>query len=312
VPIKVNRLGAGKPLGFDLYHATPRAGRIMFLDGQNSFSENLKSRLLGAGAEVYIVRDDASKYYRHLEERLEPGTGDLSDPREAAAIATDVCRALLKRVFERPEEMALQRVERVVQAITRLVLHSDEAFRVLLELASHDHYTYTHSCNVGILSIGLTKRLGEQALGSEIEGVGAAFFFHDIGKTQIGPDLLNKPGPLNPSEEHEMRQHVKLGLEILKRRGTLSPETETIVSHHHGRFDGGGYLEGRAATNIPPLARVCAITDVFDALTSDRAYRPRYDPFQAMRLMVDNMAGCFDPLFLKRFILMFKELGYQR
>jgi len=159
-----------------------------------------------------------------------------------------------------------------------------------------DPYTRGHSDRVGSLAAALGLELG---MGTrELEILQDASVLHDIGKIGVPNEVLNKPGPLTPEEFEEMKKHVRYGHMILS---PLSiPELLDITLFHHERVDGKGYLEGR--TDYPILVRVLQIADVWDALTSDRPYRPAMSFAEARKLMntQENRFG-FDPEILETF-----------
>jgi HD-GYP domain-containing protein (c-di-GMP phosphodiesterase class II) len=159
-----------------------------------------------------------------------------------------------------------------------------------------DPYTRGHSDRVGSLATALGIELGLET--RELEILQDASVLHDIGKIGVPKEVLNKPGPLTPEEFEEMKNHVRYGHTILS---PLSiPELSDITLFHHERVDGKGYLEGR--TDYPILVRVLQIADVWDALTSDRPYRPAMSFAEARKLMntQENRFG-FDAEILETF-----------
>ena len=118
----------------------------------------------------------------------------------------------------------MAQAKEVVHKTTDLIFKSEEARKTLFSLAGHDYYTYTHSCNVGIFGTGLAKALMGGMETSRARKLGLAFFFHDIGKIEIDPDIIQKPGPLTHQEWEEMKRHPQLGLKLLDKFNLLTPE----------------------------------------------------------------------------------------
>jgi putative two-component system response regulator len=160
-----------------------------------------------------------------------------------------------------------------------------------------DPHTHGHSERVGSLAAALGLELGLNS--RELEILQDASVLHDIGKVGIRKEVLNKPGRLTPEEFEEVKQHVVFGYNILK--PLAIPELLDITLYHHERIDGKGYPEGRI--EIPLLVRVLQTADVWDALTSDRPYRPAMSYAEARELMDSrkNVFG-FDPAIMETFL----------
>ncbi|MBZ0257043.1 HD domain-containing protein, partial [bacterium] len=134
---------------------------------------------------------------------------------------------------------------------------------------------------------------------------GSAFFLHDIGKTEIPYRILSKPGRLTDEEMEIMREHPLRGLRILKEAGELSEECSVIVSQHHERNDGSGYPYGLTGNQIHEYGKICAIADVFDALTMERSYKKPLTTFEALQIMKEKMPGHFDVELFRKFVQLF-------
>jgi HD-GYP domain-containing protein (c-di-GMP phosphodiesterase class II) len=130
---------------------------------------------------------------------------------------------------------------------------------------------------------------------------------HDVGKIGISDRILQKPGPLTPEERRVMEEHPLLGYEMLRDVAFLSGEGLAVVRNHHERWDGTGYPSGRAGEEIPLEARVLAVADAFDAMTSDRPYRRALSHGEALA-EVERCAGTqFDPAIARLFLELFAE-----
>jgi HD-GYP domain-containing protein (c-di-GMP phosphodiesterase class II) len=148
----------------------------------------------------------------------------------------------------------------------------------VLDIRTHDDYTFAHSVNVCSFAILVGISMGLNNLALREMGVGA--LMHDLGKTLIPQEVLNKPGKLTEEEYEMVKLHAFDGFNILKHQeiGLLSAH---ISLQHHERFDGTGYPRGLAGEDIHPYARIVAVADVYDAMVSDRIYRPRFLPHDA-------------------------------
>lgn len=136
---------------------------------------------------------------------------------------------------------------------------------------------------------------------AEIEAIKAASLLHDVGKLAIPEHILNKPGKLTPSEYEIMKRHAPIGADILSVIGFPYPVVP-IVRHHHENWDGSGYPDGLSGEAIPIGARILAVVDCFDALTSDRPYRPRLDDRDALQILQDRRGSMYDPGVVDAFV----------
>lgn len=161
-----------------------------------------------------------------------------------------------------------------------------------------DPVTYKHSLNVARYSSRFVKFIGCSIDSSVAYYSG---FFHDIGKTEIDNIILQKNGSLNSSEYAEVKKHVSIGHKILQ-KAKLPAEISSAALYHHEKFNGSGYPYGLKKYEIPLIARIISICDVFDALTSDRPYRNGYPIKQALDIMY-NSKDMFDKDLLPLFFL---------
>lgn len=198
----------------------------------------------------------------------------------------------------------------VILSLNRsLFLHAERLLRANLEMlevlgsaiAKRDSDTDTHNYRVTWYAVRLAESVGLDRTMMQCLIKGA--FLHDVGKIGISDNILLKPGKLTPEEFSIMQQHVALGLDIIGQSEWLS-EAGDVVRYHHEKFDGSGYLGGLAGEAIPLVARIFAIVDVFDALTSKRPYKDPMPLAQAIAILNEGTGLHFDPDLLARFCAM--------
>ena len=143
---------------------------------------------------------------------------------------------------------------------------------------------------------------------AQIKAVEAAALLHDMGKLAVPEYILNKPGPLTPAEFEKMKLHASVGADILSAIEFPYPVVP-IVRHHHENWDGTGYPDGLKGSDIPIGARILSVVDCFDALTSDRPYRPRLSDTDALRILSERRATMYDPLVIDTFAQVYREIA---
>jgi len=165
-----------------------------------------------------------------------------------------------------------------------------------------DQVTHDHTRRVQDQTVRLARALAVEDEG-EIQAIKAAALLHDVGKLAIPEHILNKPGRLTPAEFDIMKRHAPIGADILAVIG-LPYDVAPIVRHHHESWDGTGYPDGLSGDRIPIGARIIAVVDCFDALTSDRPYRPRMTDRDAFQILSDRRGKMYDPQVVDAFFAM--------
>jgi putative nucleotidyltransferase with HDIG domain len=180
----------------------------------------------------------------------------------------------------------------VIEEVESAIARNPAALLSVLRLKNKDDYTYLHSVAVAALMMALGSRLG--FAGAELTELGLAGLLHDIGKVGIPDATLNKPGRLEPLEWASVRQHPEIGWDILRRESAAPPVALDVCLHHHEKVDGSGYPHKLGGEAISRVARMGAICDVYDAITSDRPYKRGWEPAEAIRRMAEWQEGHFD------------------
>ena len=232
-------------------------------------------------------------------------SGQLPPSRGAVPITEELARAA--RVCAQSKEAVtsmfrearmgnavdLQGVSEVVQEISDSLARNDRALISLARLKTADDYTYMHSVAVCAMMAALARQLGLPE--AEVRAAGIAGLLHDMGKALLPIELLNKPGKLTPAEFAVVRTHPERGHRLLSKGGNVDAMALDVCLHHHEKFDGSGYPKGLKDAQISLHAKMGAVCDVYDAITSNRPYKTGWDPAESMRMMGQWAAdGHFD------------------
>ncbi|XAH21181.1 HD-GYP domain-containing protein [Xylophilus sp. GW821-FHT01B05] len=187
----------------------------------------------------------------------------------------------------------------LVEDIAASVARNPAAFVSMVRLKALDDYTYMHSVAVCALMVALGQQLGWPE--AQVREAGMGGLMHDLGKALMPLEVLNKPGSLTEHEFGIMKGHPEEGWRLLREAGTASETVCDVALHHHEKYDGAGYPHQLAGEGIGVYARMGALCDVYDAVTSLRSYKAAWDPALAMRRMA-SWKGHFDPVLTQAFI----------
>lgn len=205
-------------------------------------------------------------------------------------------------------KMALGRVEDAVthvEAVNKLYLSTIETLATAID--AKDQVTHGHIRRVQRFALGLARKVGVQDK-LQLQALEAAALLHDMGKIAVPEHILNKPSKLTAGEFEKMKLHASIGADILSSIKFPYPVVP-IVRHHHENWDGTGYPDGLRGTEIPFGARILAVVDCFDALTSDRPYRPRMSDADAISILMERRGRMYDPLIVDTFVAAKDELA---
>ena len=260
-----------------------------------------------SGTEIPVPEEGEFNPMDQISEELRAAIENtLIPPQTKAKAVYDHSIRMMDNVLEKPSAENILSGKKMIYDIVDHILEDDDTAKNLSQITSHDYYTYTHSVNVGLLSVLLAKSVFKESVEQNMRELGAGFFLHDLGKCDVPASIINKPGKLTPEEWKIMRTHTSRGNKILAQANQLSKECGLIVTQHHERANGSGYPFGLRGGDIHVYARICTIADVYDALTSMRAYKKKLPTLEALRIMRDEMITHFNRDLFEAFILLFK------
>jgi putative nucleotidyltransferase with HDIG domain len=228
------------------------------------------------------------------------------DYREAVKVAEPVwreARAVSIRMLDAVkfgQELNVGEVRQAVGECVESVLKHPAASLWLARIKQRDHYTAEHCLRVSLYAIALGKELGMLPL--ELEELGVCGMLHDVGKIKVPDEILNKPGRLTEEEFRIMQAHTTYGWQLLMGNSEVPPAAVDVAHTHHERLDGKGYPRQLPAQRIPFKAKIIAVVDAYDAITSDRAYSEGRSSLEALRILFEAKGTQFDEEVVLAFI----------
>lgn len=289
--VRINSLIPGKALSFNLYVKINNKLNLYVRDGDRL--EREKINLLNSrdsGQIFYVSETERQAYKDYVQQQML--AGDLN-VQQKALILRESSMTLVEELFESPDvHNALENSKPIIKDFVEFMKAEPEAMANLISLSSHDFYTYNHSLDVSVYSLGLAEALAFSP--AQLEELGIAALFHDIGKRQISLDILCKKGPLSDAEWAQMQKHPQYGLTILDDE-KVTEGVRAACFEHHESFTGNGYPQQLTGEEIHPFARIVAITDTYDAMTTQRSYNVPLKPLDAVEMMKSKLAGRYDP-----------------
>lgn len=294
VAIPVETLGPRDILDFDLYLCPSGDNApVLYREAKNPLEESDLAGLSSQGVQtVYIPADQCRSYQRYLR-KVVLRNGRLRPP-QRFALLKKANRAIFESAFRSgvPTRM-IDFAEEFGRQLGEVVCDRDTVLAHLLSVMDHDYLTYTHLTNVCTYTVALAHWLGMTRPG-EIGMIAVGALLHDYGKRHVPPVILNKMDRLTPSEREIIRGHVLAGFAAFCVQETVQWGQLMMIYQHHERINGRGYPVGLTGEEIHPWAKMCAIADVFDALTSVRPYRPANPVEDVLEYLQERAGSDFD------------------
>ncbi len=281
-------------------------GKILLAEGTlltNKIIERLRNwGVTKVGIREDDVKPDFSAFNKPFTEEERLFRGEYTRAVGTMKLTFDAVRKFKKipgREMNRMVDQTLVPLVSTVGAVN--YLHQDKPI---------DDYTFFHSVNTAIIAGVVAQWLGYQA--EEIREIVAAGLLHDVGKTQIPLEILNKPGKLNHEEMKVMQLHATYSYKLISESGDFSSNVALAALQHHERLDGTGYPAKVLSRKIHPYAKLVALADIYDAMTSDRVYREKVTPFEVVETLIQDMFGKLDPDMCSVFLKNLKDhfIGY--
>lgn len=312
IPIRVASIRLDVATNFDLYlQIRPGDPLVLYARRHAPFKEDSLRRLEQSNVQLlYIEVKDETGYSRYLENHLQDILqDDTVNDDEKARILHFSAQSVIKEVLDNPHmDGAFKRSNAVVNTTVGYLIGQPGALRSLVQTASFDYSIYSHSVSGCVYSLALAQRLGLSSP-PRLRDFGSGALLRDVGMSQLDSSIAATPGDISGTQYEILKQHVILGEQLLREEGGMSIIALDVVRHHHERMNGTGYPDGLYGDQISPYARICAIADVFDALSTQRPHRDARGTFDALRLMRAEMSAELDQNLFRAFVEMMGNPG---
>jgi HD-GYP domain-containing protein (c-di-GMP phosphodiesterase class II) len=269
------RFNAG--MRFTTAPAVMQDGYCLYCTERTSFTEHHRKTLMGHGVRFAYIRMVDHARFREQNENCVVSMAN--DPKVAvsktSAMIYETSVELMNELMADPEVLASSpRLEQVSRAVTTVVIKNPTAFSHLFAASHHDFYTATHMVNVGTWMVPLAFEMGITDP-EQLNLICQAGMLHDMGKTAIPPEILNKQGKLAEEEMDLLRGHPEAGYRYLSSVGGIPEIVRRVALEHHERIDGSGYPYRIKGRDMHPASRICAVVDSFDAMTAFRPFKKK-------------------------------------
>jgi len=255
-------------------------GKVLLASGAE-ITEEYKRRLLSNGITEIYIEDEISK--------------DINIPEIVSEEIVSEAKRKVKLLMNNPSLKTSVdgfQIMQVVDKIISSILSNRDIVATLSDIRSVDDYTFSHSVNVCILSLIIGIGFGYSS--NKLRELGVGSILHDIGKVMIPQEILKKPVQLTNEEFEEIKKHTIYGHELIKRIRGITMMASYIILGHHERIDGSGYPYHLKGEYIHKAARIVAVADVYDALTTDRVYRKKLMPHEVIDYITSLASKHFD------------------
>lgn len=299
----------GSQIDFNLFLPNEtKSAMSLFLQSDTAVDGNTKVKLREIEW-LYVDEEDEALYHEYVSRHLQSIAKNSDIPTEQKArYVYQKATETIDAMFNNPESLKnVENTQPVVNNFIDIILNDTSAVESLMKITAHDYYTHTHSINVSIYTLSLGSFLGIS--GKDLEVLGMAAILHDLGKSKIDYEIINKNGKLTDEEFTEMKKHPALGHEIALKLGIEDERILSGIRHHHEKINGGGYPDNLKGDQIGYFARIIGVCDVFDALSTKRSYKDPMSSFNSLLLMKQQMEEHLDMKIVNAFIKMLHAQG---
>lgn len=285
----LNRCQAGTKLGKSIYN---EKGQVLLSSG-TELTDRLIEKLMKYNISTIYIEDEASEGIEIVEsipeELLIKAVNEITDGFKTISELTSNGSNLQGMI---KSGRAIRSFQKIFRDIVSCLSENKSALNLLATTKIHENYVFNHSLNVSIYACQLAIENGLPL--KNIEEIGLGAMLHDLGKVYIPLEILNKPGKLTDEEFEQVKLHCELGFETLRKIHEIPLTVAHCALQHHERIDGLGYPRGLREDEIHKYAKIISVVDVFDAVTSPRAYRPSMLPHKGLEVLYAGNGTQFD------------------
>jgi len=293
----------GDKLNFKLYSPDDKTHMSLFLQADSVIIEEQREKLKHL-EQLFVLKSEKDKYKNFLENNLQKVLkNDTLTLDEKTEIVYETSTDLTQDLYTNPNALENAKLSKtIVEPILETIFYHKDTISSYLKIIEYDYYTHTHSLNVSVyaLCLGHELQLDKEVL----TALGRSALLHDIGKSKISSNIVNKSGALSNFEFEVMKKHPRYGYELALSYNIKDQNILDGILFHHEKLDGHGYPNQIDTRNIGLFPRIISICDVFDALTTQRSYKNSMRSYEALMLMKTIMNAHFDMSILNTFIKM--------
>ncbi|MEA3513535.1 MAG: HD-GYP domain-containing protein [Campylobacterota bacterium] len=301
--ISLKALELGQTYQYPIYYNDKDNLYKVLINKGSKYSQDIEKIIIDKSIkDVYVKNEDHKQYEIDTQNYFKKIINDDNVSTDLKAqIVHEMTVDTINELFTgEPNTNKIERSYDLVNDTIQLILNNDDAVKAMLKVTSYDYYTYTHSVNVSIYTLGFGAYL--KLSKEKLELLGMAGMLHDLGKRNIPNDIVNKNGKLTDEEFEIMKNHPTHTVHILKHLGQTDDVLLKSVEQHHEKIDGSGYPYGLKGDEINIFAQIISIVDIFDALTTKRSYKDAMPSIKAFDIMYHQMKGELNPILLQKFI----------
>lgn len=285
--LAIHDLQEGMVIARSIYDST---GRVVLAKGVPLKPAYIKKLGELGYSYVYVLDPMESLEQAHVDEPISE---------ETRVQAISALRETVEAI-RRTGTTDLRQISSIVDEIIDQITSNPDVLISMVDIKSYDNYTYSHSVNVCVLSVMLGIERGMNRY--DVKDLGQGAILHDIGKLFVPGEILNKNGPLTDEEYRIIMRHTKDGFDVLRKKHEISLFSAHVAYQHHERLDGSGYPRQLRGDDIHDYAKIVAIVDSYDAMTSDRVYRDALTPYEAISVLVKETSTKYDRNLVGRFL----------
>jgi putative nucleotidyltransferase with HDIG domain len=287
--VNLDTCESGIKLGKSIYN---EKGRVLLSEG-TELTDGLIKKLRKYNVSTIYIEDEASEGIEIVEAIPEELRGEaVNKITEGFKTITELSSSKSNIQGMMKSERAVRSFQKIFKDILSCLTGNRNALNLLATTKIHENYVYNHCLNVSIYACQLGIENGLPL--RNIEEIGLGAMLHDLGKVYIPLEILNKPGKLTEEEFEQVKSHCELGFEILRKLHEIPLPVAHCALQHHERIDGLGYPRGLKDNEIHKYAKILSVVDVFDAITSTRAYRAAMLPHKAVEILYAGNGTQFD------------------